>query len=301
MTSSVSRPSLTLRERVQAYMQLTRLDRPIGSELLLWPTLWAVWLAAWMHHQRPDIHVIVIFVLGVVLMRSAGCAINDFADRKVDGQVARTKNRPLASGRISAKEALVVFAVLVLFSASLMLFLPLPVFFWSFGALFLATLYPFTKRWTYLPQFVLGAAFSWGIPMAFVATGQTPGLDCWLLYLANLVWTVAYDTQYAMTDREDDLKVGIKSTAILFGRYDLLIIGFLQVIFVGLMVGLFVHMYVPVIALVGLVMAVVLFILQYLSTRDRLPAHTFKAFLDNRWVGRVVWLWLALACYLSLK
>ena len=235
-----------------------------------------------------------IFTLGAVLMRAAGCAINDFADRHVDGQVERTKHRPLASGRISAKEALVVFAVLVAASASLLLFLPLVVFWWSFGALALATLYPFMKRFTYLPQFVLGAAFSWAIPMAFVAQGQATDAMCWLLYAANLCWTVAYDTQYAMTDRPDDLKAGVKSTAILFGTYDLLIIGVLQVAFLGLLGA--------VLSLAGLGLASVaivalpalLLIYQYWLCRDRVPAHCFAAFLHNRWVGRVIFLLLVL-------
>ena len=284
-------PTIALPERLRAYIQLTRLDRPIGIELLLWPTLWAVWLAGKQtanHH--PSWWVIVIFILGVILMRSAGCAINDFADRHVDGQVERTKNRPLASGRISSKEALLVFVVLLGLSAALLLFLPLTTFYWSFGALFLATLYPFMKRWTYLPQFVLGMAFSWSIPMAYVAQGQTPDLICWLLYTANLCWTVAYDTQYAMTDRADDLKAGIKSTAILFGQQDLLIIGILQACFLAMMAYVFYVLSLNVWAYAGLTLALALFVRQYLNTRDRLPSHTFAAFLNNCWVGRLVWL-----------
>ncbi len=287
---------LTIKQRFYAYVQLTRLDRPIGIELLLWPTLWAVWLAGHTSLQHEaSWKIVVIFILGVIFMRSAGCAINDFADRHVDGQIERTKNRPLASGRITSKEALVVFAILLLASAGLLLFLPLQTFYWSFGAVILATLYPFMKRWTYLPQFVLGAAFSWAIPMAFVAQGQTPGLVCWLLYIANLSWTVAYDTQYAMTDRTDDLKAGVKSTAILFGQYDLLIIGILQGLFMVLMAIVFALLKLSLIAYLGLGIAFILFVLQFLSTRDRLPAHTFKAFLNNAWVGRAVWLFVVLA------
>lgn len=283
--------AITWQDRLWAYVQLTRFDRPVGIELLLWPTLWAVWLAA---DGQPAWDIVLIFTLGAVLMRAAGCAINDFADRHVDGQVERTKHRPLASGRISAKEALGVFAVLVAASASLLLFLPIAVFWWSFGALALATLYPFMKRFTYLPQFVLGAAFSWAIPMAFVAQGQATDAMCWLLYAANLCWTVAYDTQYAMTDRPDDLKAGVKSTAILFGKYDLLIIGMLQAAFLGLLC--------VVLSLAGLGLASVaivalpalLLIYQYRLCRDRVPAHCFAAFLHNRWVGRVIFLLLAL-------
>lgn len=275
------------RQKLSAYIQLTRFDKPIGTELLLWPTLWAVWVAA---QGKPAWHVVLILFLGVVLMRAAGCAINDFADRKVDGQVARTKHRPLASGVISAKEALIVFAVLVACSAVLLLFLPLNAFYWSFGALALATVYPFTKRVTYLPQFVLGMAFSWAIPMAYVAQGKTPDLSCWLLYAANLSWTVAYDTQYAMTDREDDLKVGIKSTAILFGRFDLLIISLLQLLSLLLLGYAFMREQLLPVAALGLLAAAVLFIYEGWHTRDRLPAHTFWAFRHNRWVGLVIWL-----------
>jgi 4-hydroxybenzoate polyprenyltransferase len=230
-------------------------------------------------------------------MRSAGCVINDFADRHVDGQVTRTKNRPLASGKVSSKDALILFAALLALSASLLLFLPLKTLYWALGAVFLATLYPFMKRWTYLPQFVLGAAFSWAIPMAFVAQGRTPDLLCWLLYAANLCWTVAYDTQYAMTDREDDLKAGIKSTAILFEKNDLLIIGILQMLFLTMMATVFYLLQLNIAAYIGLVIAFILFVFQYLQTRDRLPAHTFKAFLNNCWVGRLVWLSVVVALF----
>lgn len=298
MNFSLQSPPISWRERIRPYVQLTRLDRPVGIELLLWPTLWAVWLAGLQtsaHH--PSWIIVLIFICGVVFMRSAGCVINDFADRHVDGQVERTKNRPLASGRVSAKAALVLFAILLLMSAALLLFLPIQTFYWAFGALFLATLYPFMKRWTYLPQFVLGAAFSWAIPMAYVAQGQTPDWICWLLYVANLSWTVAYDTQYAMTDRPDDLKAGIKSTAILFAEYDLLIIGVLQAIFLALMTFVFYVMHLSIIAYVGLLIAFILFINQYFRTRDRLPVHTFWAFLNNCWVGRIIWLGVAVSLF----
>lgn len=272
------------RDRLWAYIQLTRFDRPVGIELLLWPTLWAVWLAG---QGQPAWQVVLIFSLGAVFMRAAGCAINDFADRKFDGQVARTQYRPLASGRIQPWEALLVFAVLLLASASLLLFLPLAVFWWSLGALGLATLYPFMKRFTYLPQFVLGAAFSWAIPMAYVAQGQTPDLGCWLLYAANLCWTVAYDTQYAMTDRSDDLKAGVKSTAILFGQYDLWMIGLLQLLFLGLLSAVLWLAGLGALSLLLPLLLVCLFIWQYQHCRDRVPAHCFAAFLHNRWVGRL--------------
>lgn len=281
--------TLSASQRFKAYIQLTRFDKPVGTELLLWPTLWAVWIAG---NGHPALKIILIMVLGVLLMRAAGCAINDFADRKVDGRVARTKQRPLASGLISAKEALIVFALLVLASATLLLFLPLEVFYWSFGALFLASIYPFMKRFTHLPQVVLGAAFSWSIPMAYVAQGQTPDLTCWLLYAANLSWTVAYDTQYAMTDREDDLKIGVKSTAILFGRYDLLMIVVLQLLSLALLGWVFYQQGLWLNGFAGAALLIVLglFIRQWYKTRDRLPDHTFWAFRHNRWVGLVIWL-----------
>lgn len=298
MSSPLQTQSFTWHERVLAYVQLTRIDRPVGIELLLWPTLWAVWLAGKQTTAlHPSWQIVLVFFLGVVFMRSAGCVINDFADRHVDGQVTRTKNRPLASGRASAKGALILFAVLIALSASLLLFLPLETFFWALGAAFLATLYPFMKRWTYLPQFVLGAAFSWAIPMAYVAQGQTPSLVCWLLYVANLCWTVAYDTQYAMTDRSDDLKAGIKSTAILFAKNDLLIIGILQMLFLVLMATVFYILHLNVFAYAGLLITLILFVFQYLQTRDRLPEHTFKAFLNNCWVGRIIWLGVAIALF----
>ena len=283
---------LTLTQRFKAYVQLTRFDKPIGTELLLWPTFWAVWMAA---HGQPNFKVVFIMFLGVLFMRAAGCAINDFADRKVDGLVERTKNRPLATGLISSKEALGVFAVLVLLSASLLLFLPIETFYWSFGALGLATLYPFTKRFTYMPQFVLGAAFSWAIPMAYVAQGMTPDLSCWLLYAANLSWTVAYDTQYAMTDREDDLKVGVKSTAILFGKYDLAIIFGLQLLSLGILAWAFYLNHILMIGSVGLMIALSFFCYQLYKTFDRQPCNTFWAFRHNRWVGLIIWLAIVLA------
>ena len=218
--------AITWRERLSAYYYLCRFDKPIGTELVFWPTMWALWIAA---QGMPRIEILIPMILGVIFMRAAGCAINDFADRKVDAHVERTKNRPLATGVISAKEAVMVFLVLVAASACLLLFLPIETFYWSFGALFLAFIYPFMKRYTHLPQVFLGAAFSWSIPMAYTAVGQTPDLTCWLLYFGNLAWIVAYDTQYAIADREYDLKIGVKSTAILFGQHDIQIISALQV------------------------------------------------------------------------
>lgn len=271
--------------RLPDFIALMRLDRPIGIWLLLWPTLWAVWIAGDGH---PSLSIVLIFTLGVVFMRSAGCVINDYADRHWDGEVARTAERPLVTGRVSTKEALLLFALLVGLSASLLLWLNRETFYWSLGALALAALYPFMKRYTYLPQVVLGAAFSWAIPMAFVAQGKSPDALCWLLYSANLAWTVAYDTQYAMCDRDDDLKAGIKSTAILFGELDLLMVGLLQGLFlVGLfLLGQQLSLGWPWYA--GLLAAFILFALQAWQTRAREPLTCLDAFKNNHIVGLVV-------------
>jgi 4-hydroxybenzoate polyprenyltransferase len=273
--------------RLPDFIALMRFDRPIGIWLLLWPTLWAVWIAGDGH---PSLSIVLIFTLGVVFMRSAGCVINDYADRHWDGEVARTADRPLVTGRVSAKEALLLFALLVGLSASLLLWLNRETFYWSLGALALATLYPFMKRYTYLPQVVLGAAFSWAIPMAFVAQGKSPDALCWLLYSANLAWTVAYDTQYAMCDRDDDLKAGIKSTAILFGELDLLMVGLLQGLFlVGLLLlGQQLSLGWPWYA--GLLAAFILFALQAWQTRAREPQTCLDAFKNNHLVGLVVFI-----------
>ena len=300
------------KNKLQAYIHLTRFDKPVGIELLLWPTLWAVFLAAFgnalteasdkamaLPSVLPSWSVLLIFALGAILMRAAGCAINDFADRKVDGSVSRTKGRPLADGRLSAKEAVGAFLVLSLISASLLFWLPIEVFYWSIGAVILAFIYPFMKRFTHLPQVFLAAAFGWAIPMAYVAVQGYPDIWCWLLFLAYMCWTVAYDTQYAMADREDDLKIGVKSTAILFGRFDVLIISLLQTAFLVLMGVVFYHYFVetrlgliPVYAL-GLV--AILFAQQNRACATRDPMACFKAFLANIWVGRYVFLVVVLS------
>ena len=300
------------KNKLQAYIHLTRFDKPVGIELLLWPTLWAVFLAAFgnalteasdkvtaLPSVLPSWSVLLIFALGAILMRAAGCAINDFADRNVDGSVSRTKGRPLADGRLSAKEAVGAFLVLSLISASLLFWLPIEVFYWSIGAVILAFIYPFMKRFTHLPQVFLAAAFGWAIPMAYVAVQGYPDIWCWLLFLAYMCWTVAYDTQYAMADREDDLKIGVKSTAILFGRFDVLIISLLQTAFLVLMGVVFYHYFVetrlgliPVYAL-GLV--AILFAQQNRACATRNPMACFKAFLANVWVGRYVFLVVVLS------
>jgi 4-hydroxybenzoate polyprenyltransferase len=271
--------------RAPAFILLTRANKPIGTYLLLWPTLSALWLAAggW-----PDWHLILIFGLGTWLMRSAGCCINDFADATVDGQVKRTEGRAIVTGQVSRREAFVCFLVLCLLSAVLLLFLNIQTMLLSLGAVLLTFLYPFMKRYTHLPQVVLGMAFSWGILMAFMAqTGALPAI-AWVLYVANCLWTVAYDTQYAMVDREYDLQIGVKSTAILFGDADKVMIGMLQGMFVlalllvGRSLGLNLWYY------LGVIVASALLVYQQLLIRDRKPEACFSAFLNNHWVGLAV-------------
>ncbi|WP_312586634.1 4-hydroxybenzoate octaprenyltransferase [Acinetobacter sp.] len=287
--------AITWRERLSAYYYLCRFDKPIGTELVFWPTMWALWIAA---QGMPRIEILIPMILGVIFMRAAGCAINDFADRKVDAHVERTKNRPLATGIISAKEAVMVFLVLVSASACLLFFLPIETFYWSFGALFLAFIYPFMKRYTHLPQVFLGAAFSWSIPMAYTAVGQTPDLTCWLLYFGNLAWTVAYDTQYAIADREYDLKIGVKSTAILFGRYDIQIISALQassILLIGAALWLE-NLLLP-FGLAALIVVALDFIYQWIKTRDKDPQLCFWAFRHNRWIGLIIFAGIFLALW----
>lgn len=287
--------AITWRERLSAYYYLCRFDKPIGTELVFWPTMWALWIAA---QGMPRIEILIPMILGVIFMRAAGCAINDFADRKVDAHVERTKNRPLATGIISAKEAVMVFLVLVAASACLLFFLPIETFYWSFGALFLAFIYPFMKRYTHLPQVFLGAAFSWSIPMAYTAVGQTPDLTCWLLYFGNLAWTVAYDTQYAIADREYDLKIGVKSTAILFGRYDIQIISALQAISILLIaVALWLENLLIPFGLAALIVVALDFIYQWFKTRDKNPQLCFWAFRHNRWIGFIIFSGIFLALW----
>lgn len=280
--------AITWRERLSAYYYLCRFDKPIGTELVFWPTMWALWIA---NAGMPELGILIPMILGTIFMRAAGCAINDFADRKVDGAVERTKQRPLATGIIRPREAIYVFLILVVASAAMLLFLPIATFYWSFGALALAFIYPFMKRYTHLPQVFLGAAFSWSIPMAYSAVGETPDLTCWLLYFGNLAWTVAYDTQYAMTDREDDLKIGVKSTAILFGRYDLQIITLLQLLSVLLIaVALWIeHLLMPV-GLFALALVLADFAYQGYQIKNRDPQVCFWAFRHNRWVGLLIFL-----------
>ena len=268
-----------------AFWQLTRMNRPIGSLLLLWPTLWALFLAA---DGLPDWHVLTVFVLGVLFMRSAGCVINDFADRNVDGHVKRTANRPLPSGLVSSKEALMLFVVLVVCSFLLVLTMNTLTIMLSGIGIVLAVAYPFMKRVTYLPQFVLGLAFSWAIPMAYAAESNQVPTEAWLLFVINALWTIAYDTQYAMVDRDDDLKIGIKSTAILFGRFDKLIIGLLQLSVLTLLIILGSQLSLSSVYYWGVLAAAGFFVYQQWLIKHREREACFKAFLNNNYVGGLV-------------
>ncbi len=299
--------TLSVKDKIYAYMQLTRFDKPVGIELLLWPTLWGVMLAAMGQAQQqgaiaglPSLKVFILFALGAILMRAAGCAINDFADRKVDGHVTRTKGRPLADGRLSGREAIAAFLILVALSASLLLFLPIEVFYWSLGAVVLAFIYPFMKRFTYLPQVFLAAAFGWAIPMSYVAIQGAPDVWSWLLFIAYMCWTVAYDTQYAMADRDDDLKIGVKSTAILFGRFDVVIISILQTLFLLIMGIVLWHYFaattLSVAPVFGLGLVAIMFAKQNSACSTREAMACFQAFLANIWVGRYVFVLVALCC-----
>lgn len=274
------------------YKQLMRTDKPIGSLLLLWPTYWALWLAS---GGIPDWLHLVVFSLGVFIMRSAGCVINDFADRKVDGHVERTKMRPLASAKVTSAEAIQLFIVLILAAFSIVLLLSWQTVLLSFGGLALAFCYPFMKRFTHLPQVILGAAFSWSIPMAYMAVlGHIP-MQAWVLYLANLCWTVAYDTMYGMVDKNDDVKIGIKSTAILFGRFDKFIIGLLQFVTLFLSVYIALEYKLSELFYLCLMLASGLFMYQQWLIKNREPSLCFKAFLNNHHVGFIIFIGIAIS------
>ncbi|MDT0596447.1 4-hydroxybenzoate octaprenyltransferase [Glaciecola petra] len=282
-------------KHLKYYYLLMRADKPVGIYLLLWPTLWGLFLAA---NGMPPLDILFIFVAGVVVMRSAGCVINDYADRHVDGAVARTKQRPLATGVISTAEAKQLFALLILLAFILVLFLGVNTVLLSVVALLLASIYPFMKRYTHLPQVVLGAAFAWSIPMAFMAVLNDLPAWLWLVYLANVCWTVAYDTQYAMVDRRDDVKVGIKSTAILFGKYDLFMIVLLQLVTLALLACVFYINAFSLFAYAGLLACVGLFWYQLMLCIKREEQKCFQAFLHNNWVGMLITATILLGLFL---
>lgn len=271
--------------RLPCFISLCRLNNPIGTLLLLWPTLWGLWLAT---KGWPGWHLFLVFTLGTLLTRSAGCIVNDIADRKFDGQVKRTRQRPLAQGVIKVEEAIILMAGLLFLALLLVLSTNLLTLMLAVAAVFIAAAYPFMKRYTYLPQVVLGVAFSCGIPMAFsAATGDIPRL-AWLLVLANVIWTVAYDTEYAMVDRDDDIRLGLKSSAILFAEMDKLMTGLLQAVFLLVMslAGRLVHAGPA--YYFGLAVAAGLFIYQQFLIKDRDRKGCFLAFLNNHWVGVAV-------------
>ena len=281
-----------LRERLDLYEKLMRLDKPIGTLLLLWPTLWALWLSS---AGRPDWMLVWVFALGTLLMRSAGCVINDFADRDFDKHVERTRERPLTTGQVSGREALALFALLCLASFALVLLLRKPLLIWlSFAAFFLAATYPLTKRFFAIPQAYLGVAFGFGIPMAYAAQlGEVPAQAWWLL-LANIFWAVAYDTEYAMVDRNDDLKIGIKTSAITFGRFDVAAVMLCYaatlalIAWVGSTYALGWPFYTA-LAIAAGIMGV-----HYTWIRGRERMACFKAFLHNNWVGGIIFAGIAL-------
>ena len=289
--------SAELKAKLGLYGELIRFNRPIGTYLLLWPTLWGLWFAA---KGFPSLKLFIIFSIGVFLMRSAGCAINDYADRDFDKHVARTKNRPLTSGKISDKEALAVFGVILLLAFILVLQLNLNTILFSFVAVFLAATYPFMKRFHHFPQVHLGAAFAWAIPMAFMATTNAmPPVEAWLLFIASLLWTTAYDTQYGMVDIEDDIKKGMKSTAILFGKYDTFIIGALQLVtlilitIVGIITARGIFFYLSIFIAVGFIYY------QQNLIKDREPTKCLQAFLHNNYLGMTLFIGIAMDFFIN--
>ena len=286
---------MTLIERLNVYEKLMRLDKPIGILLLLWPTLWGLWIAGF---GQPHWMIVWIFVMGTVLMRSAGCVINDYADRDIDPLVARTKHRPLAAGLISKEEALALASTLALISFALILPLNKLTLMLSVPAVLLAASYPYTKRFFALPQAYLGIAFGFGIPMAFAAqTGQVPAL-AWYLLAANMFWAIAYDTEYAMVDRKDDVKIGIKTSALTFGKYDVAAVMLCYAIMLGILtwVGMKLSFKWP--YYLGLATAAGLMAYHYRLIRRREPAKCFKAFLHNNWVGAAIFVGIALNYWL---
>ena len=285
-------------KKLDAYERLIRLDKPIGTLLLLWPTLWAVWLAA---NGRPTLTVVIVFVVGTLLMRSAGCAVNDFADRGFDPHVERTRTRPLATGEIKPGEALAVGALLALLAFFLVLFLNRFAILLSLVALAIAVSYPFSKRIFSLPQAYLGIAFGFGIPMAYAAVLNRLPLDCWALLAANIFWSIAYDTEYAMVDRDDDRNIGIRTAALTLGRFDVAAVMACYAAMIALLawVGTYLHLRWP--YYVGLGVAAILMGYHYFLIRGRSREGCFKAFRHNNWVGAVIFAGIVLSYSLPLS
>jgi 4-hydroxybenzoate polyprenyltransferase len=281
-------------KRLYQYALLMRLHRPIGILLLLWPTLWALFLSG---RGYPDVLVTTVFVLGVILMRSAGCVINDYADRHIDPHVHRTRDRPLAAGRVSTREALILFIILCVVAFGLVLLMNRLTIALSVVAALLAASYPFMKRYTHWPQVYLGIAFGWSIPMAFAAQTNSIPPIVWWLFITNVLWTVAYDTMYAMVDREDDLVIGVKSTAILFGQADKMIIAGLQIGVLLLLLWIGQHENLGILYYLGLLVASGLAIYQQWLIKDRNPQQCFQAFLNNNWFGAAIFVGIAAHYY----
>ena len=277
---------------MNVYFRLMRLDKPIGIYLLLWPTLWALFLAA---DGLPRLDLLVIFILGVTLMRSAGCVINDFADRKIDKLIQRTQNRPITSGEVSVQSALVLFFTLMLIAFGLVLMTNILTIQLAVIAGALATLYPFTKRWTHLPQFVLGLAFAMSVPMAFAASNNNIPNSAWWIFLATVIWTVIYDTMYAMADREEDLQIGVKSTAVLFAKYDKLIIGILQICLLLVLVKISEIFNLTIFYDISLIISAFLMISHQNLIKNREKTACFRAFLHNNFIGMVIFSGIALS------
>lgn len=277
-------------DRAKQYWLLARFDRPIGILILLWPALWALWVAS---NGQPDTLVLTVICAGVILMRAAGCVINDYADRDFDPHVERTKQRPIAAGKVTPKEALIFFIVLTLIAFALVLLLNTYTILLSFVGAFLAASYPFMKRYTQLPQAYLGIAFGWAVPMSFSAQMNAIPAVAWVMYLAVILWALVYDTMYAMVDKDDDIKIGVKSTAILFGQYDRHIMAVLQIIIIGLLITVGIMQHSGLAYYIGLLVAAGLSVYQQILIVNRDKALCFKAFLNNNWFGLAVFIGLA--------
>ena len=285
---------MTFKEKLHLYEKLMRLDKPIGILLLLWPTLWGLWISS---YGRPNWLILWIFILGTVLMRSAGCVINDYVDRDIDRHVERTQNRPLASGQVSTQEALLLAVVLALLAFSLILTLDLLVIVFSVPALLIAATYPFTKRFFAIPQAYLGIAFGFGIPMAYAANLGAVPLVAWVLLLANMFWAIAYDTEYAMVDRDDDIRIGIKTSAITFGKYDVLAVMVCYVTMLVILAGVGIRFKFGAFYYAGLLAAAGIMGYHYTLIKNRERDKCFKAFLHNNWVGVAIFAGIALDLY----